>query len=66
MGQPSGATIKFTSSASGTGFGSQVQTCPPLVSHAVAGIPHINWREMGTSVSSGPVFLSKKRIVGRC
>ena len=31
-----------------------------LSSHAVAGIPHITLRKMGTDVSSGPVFLSKK------
>ena len=37
-----------------------------LASHAVVGVPHIKWRKMGTDVSSGPVFLSKKRIGGRC
>ena len=38
-----------------------------LSSRAVAGIPHIKYRKMGTDVSSGPVFLSKKRrIGGRC
>ena len=31
-----------------------------LASHAVVGVPHIKWRKMGTGVSSGPVFLSKK------
>ena len=31
-------------------------------SHAVAGVPHIKQRKMGTDVSSGPGFLSKKRI----
>ena len=33
-------------------------------SHAVAGIPHIKERKMDTDVSSGPVFLSKKRRIG--
>ena len=43
-------------------FRSQVWTCAPLV-----GIPYVEWRKMGTDVSSGPVFLSKKRrIGGRC
>ena len=32
-------------------------------SHAVAGIPHIKYRKMGTDVSSGPVFLSHKRRI---
>ena len=36
-------------------------------SHAVAGFPHIKWRKMGTDVSSGSIFLSKKRRIGsRC
>ena len=38
-----------------------------LSSHAVAGGPCIKQRKMDTDVSSGPVFLSKKRrIGGRC
>ena len=44
--------------------------CEPthcLSSHAVAGIPHIKQRKMTRDVSSGPVFLSKKRRIGsRC
>ena len=32
--------------------------------HAVVGIPHMKWRKMGMDVSSGPVFLSKKRRIG--
>ena len=36
-------------------------------SHAVGGVPCIKQRKMGTDVSSGPVFLSKKRRIGsRC
>ena len=36
-------------------------------SHAVVDVPHIKERKMGTDVSSGLVFLSKKRrIGGRC
>ena len=35
-------------------------------SHAVVGVPCIKWKKMGTDVSSGPVFLSKKRRIGRC
>ena len=48
-------------------FRSQVWTWHCLESHAVVGIIHIMQRKMGTDVSSGPVFLSKKRrIGGRC
>ena len=48
-------------------FGSQVRTWHHLASHAVVGVPHIKWRKMGTDVSSGSVFLSKKRRIGsRC
>ena len=48
-------------------FGSQVRTQDRSSSHAVAGVPHIKQRKMGMDVSSGPVFLSKKkRIGGRC
>ena len=32
-----------------------------LSSHAVAGIPHIKQEKMGTRVSSGPIFLKKKK-----
>ena len=35
-----------------------------MPSHAVAGVPHVKWRKMGTDVSSGPVFLSEKRRRG--
>ena len=39
----------------------------PAENSAVVGIPHIKWRKMGTDVSSGPLFLSKKRRIGsRC
>ena len=37
-------------------FRSQVRTQHHLASHAVAGIPHIKQRKMGTGVSSEPVF----------
>ena len=40
--------------ASGQQFGSWVSI------HAVVGVPHIKQRKMGTDVSSGTVFLSKK------
>ena len=35
-----------------------------LGSHAVVGVPRINWRRMGTDVSSEPGFLRKKRRTG--
>ena len=47
-------------------FGSWVQTRHRVASHAMAGIPHIKWKEMGMDVSSGPVFLGEKRRIGRC
>ena len=49
-------------------FRSWVQTWHRLANLAVVGIPHIKWRKMGRYVSSGPVFLSKKkmRIASRC
>ena len=45
-------------------FGSRVRTWHCLTSHAVVGVAHIKQRKMGTDVSSGPVFLSKKRRIG--
>ena len=45
-------------------FRSRVWTWHRMSSHAVAGVPHVKWRKMGTDVSSGPVFLSKKRRIG--
>ena len=33
-------------------------------SHAVVGVPHIKWRKMDMDISSGPLFLSKKRRIG--
>ena len=45
-------------------FGSRVRMWHYLASHAVADVLHIKWRKMGTDVSSGPVFLSKKRRIG--
>ena len=38
-----------------------------LSSQAVVGVPHIKQRKVGMDVSSGPIFLSKKRwFGGRC
>ena len=45
-------------------FGSWVRTWHCLSSHAVVSIPRKKWRKMGMDVSSGPVFLSKKRRIG--
>ena len=45
-------------------FGSWVWTWHRLASHAVVGVPHIMSRKIGTDVSLGPVFLSKKRRIG--
>ena len=67
-GQPGGAAIKFTCSASRWPrvhqFGSRVPTWHLKAHHAVVGVPHIKWRKMGMDVSSGPAFLRKKRRIG--
>ena len=48
-------------------FRSRVQTWHGLAIHAVVGVPHRKERKMDMDVSSGLVFLSKKRrIGGRC
>ena len=47
----------FTGSDPGGGHGT-------ACSHAVVGIPRINWGKMGTDVSSEPGFLSKERRTG--
>ena len=59
--------VKFACSASAArGLPVQIPGADmaPLGSHAVVGVPHIKCRKMGTDVSSGPVFLSKKRRIG--
>ena len=65
-GQRGGAAVKFTRSDSRQPrlhwFGSDMALLGK--SHAVVGIPHIKRRKMGMDVSSGPVFLSKKRRIG--
>ena len=68
---PSGAAVKFARSASRRPWGSPVRLlgvdmAPLGKNHAVAGIPRIKQRKMGMDVSSGPVFLSKKRRIGSC
>ena len=69
--QPGGSAVKFTHSAL-VAWGSSVQILG--VDMALLGKPCCGWcptykkyRKMGTDVSSGPVFLSKKRRTGsRC
>ena len=66
-GLPDGAAVKLARSALAA-QGSPVwipgaDVAPLGKSHAVVGVPHIKWRKMGTDVSSGPVFLSKKRRI---
>ena len=58
--QPGGVTVKFTHCASGA-QGLQVWTPSRDLSssHAVAGVPHIKSKKMGT----GPIFLSKMRRI---
>ena len=67
-GGPGGTVFKFPRSASRRPGvrrpKSRVRTWHCLAPHAVVGVPHIKWRKMGTDVSSGPGFLSKKRGTG--
>ena len=42
-------------------FRSRVRTWHRLARHAMIGVPHRKQRKMGMDVSSGPVFLGKKR-----
>ena len=42
-------------------FGSTAQTYTLLVMSCCGGIPHTKCREIGTDVSSGPVFLTKNK-----
>ena len=69
-GQPGGAAVKCARSASaaqGSPVGILGADVAPLgKSHAVVGVPHRKQRKMGMDVSSGPVFLRKKRKIGRC
>ena len=65
--QPSCTAVKFTCSASvvlSSLVGIPGVDWNHLARHAVAGVPHIKQRKMGTDVSSGPGFLSKKRRIG--
>ena len=56
-------TFRFGTPGSDPG----ADTAPLGKSQAAAGVPHIKKRKIGTDVSSGPVFLSKKRRIGsRC
>ena len=63
-GQPGGAAVKFARRPGFTGLDFRCDMAPLGKSHAVVGVPRIKWRKMGTDVSSGPVFLSKKRKIG--
>ena len=35
-----------------------------MANHPMVGVPHVKQRKMGTDVSTGPVFLGKKRRIG--
>ena len=66
-GQPHGKAVKFAHSASaaqGSLFGSWVRTYALLVKPCCGSHPTYKVEEMGMDVSSGPVFLSKKRRIG--
>ena len=41
-------------------FGSQAQTCTLLITPHCGGVPHTNWRNTGTDVSSVTIFLKQK------
>ena len=66
-GQPSGIVLKFPRSglvARGWLVQSLARSWHSLSSDTAAGILHIKQRKMGMDVSSGPVFLKKKRRIG--
>ena len=69
MGWPSGVVVIFAHSASvarGLPAGSQVQIYMLLIKPCCGRHPTYKIEEDGTDVSSGPIFLSKKRkIVSR-
>ena len=44
------------------GFGSQAWTYTLLIKSCCGGIPHSTQRKMGTDVSSGAIFLTKKNM----
>ena len=51
----------------GRGFSSSDLGCNMALlgkSHALVGVPRIKQRKIGMDVSSGPVFISKKRRIG--
>ena len=64
-GGPGGVVVRFTAFCfAGSRFASSDAGRGPmhcLSSHAVAGISHTKQRKMGTDVSPGLIFLSKKR-----
>ena len=68
--RPGGAAVKCAHSASAV-QGSPVPVrilgadmSPLGKTHAVISVPRIKWTKMSMDVSSGPVFLSKKRRIG--
>ena len=66
MGRPGGVVVKCMCSvvvAWGSDSGSAL---PHHLSGHVVMESHTKWRKMGTDVSPGPVFLSKKRRIGTC
>ena len=62
--QPGGIVVEFVHSAwwpRVQGFGSWEQTYTLLIKPCCDGIPHTKWRKIGTDVSSGPNFFTKKK-----
>ena len=63
QGRPSGTAVQFMFRFGGLGFGhfgSRVRTWHCLSRHAVAGVPYIKYRKMGTDVSSGQSSSEKR------
>ena len=64
MHQPGGVVVKFVRSAS-AGLGSWVQILgidpTLLIKPSCGGILYTKQRKSGTDVSSGPIFLTKKK-----
>ena len=66
-GGPGGTVVECACSAlvaRGSLVRIRVQTWHHLAHHAVVGVPPIKYKKMGMDVSSGPIFLSKKRRIG--
>ena len=66
-GWSGGVVVKFVCSALVAwvrGVKSWAHTYAPLIKLYCGSIPHTKYRKMGTDVSTGTIFLKKKRKIG--